>query len=293
MKLIKLSLTLMVALYPFICGAGTNIIETTSFAHISNVISAKHQDYGAENVLIVLDIDNTLLTSDIDLGGDIWYQWQIGKLHLKPSESQKVDCLYEDAIGMLYELGTMHLTEELIPALIRKWQKSGHTVIALTSRAPKYRTATQRELWRREIHFSDSALVSQGEKTPIYRYTLKWKMSYIKGIMMTSGMNKGAMLLHMLEKTGRHYDAIIFVDDAEKNIINMDMSFKNREKMDMTIFHYQRIAKERAKTYGQLLTESQVTKMVADWNKLQTTLNDIFPDRNVSGSCLTAVMERN
>ena len=40
----------------------------------------------------------------------------------------------------------MKLTEDKLPEIISNWQVLGNTVIALTSRAPKYRPATEREL---------------------------------------------------------------------------------------------------------------------------------------------------
>ena len=96
------------------------VAEADTFDEIAPVVANLNSLYGAENVLIVADIDNTLLTSATDLGGDIWYQWQRGKLAVKPTEQQKVSCLFEDAISLLYELGPMNLTEQQVPALLRK-----------------------------------------------------------------------------------------------------------------------------------------------------------------------------
>ena len=122
------------------------VAEASTFDEIAPVVANLNSQYGAENVLIVADIDNTLLTSATDLGGDIWYQWQRGKLAVKPTEQQKVSCLFEDAISLLYELGPMNLTEQQVPALLRNWQSAGNTLLLLTSRAPKNRAATEREL---------------------------------------------------------------------------------------------------------------------------------------------------
>ena len=98
--------------------AMSRVDTTSNFAVIDSTIVELSQQYDVSEILVVLDIDNTILTSSTDLGGDIWYQWQRGKLNLKPYDDQKVDCLFEDAIGLLYELGTMQLTDSLIPYVI-------------------------------------------------------------------------------------------------------------------------------------------------------------------------------
>ena len=45
---------------------------------------------GAANVLVVLDIDNTLLATDQDLGGDAWFNWQAGLLKSEPKSEHLV-----------------------------------------------------------------------------------------------------------------------------------------------------------------------------------------------------------
>lgn len=99
---------------------GVMIEEVTTFNQIAPVVQTLNQQYKPENVLIVSDIDNTLLTNNGGLGGDIWYQWQRGKLAVKPSPEQTVSCLFEDVIGMLYELSPMALTESQVPGLIEQ-----------------------------------------------------------------------------------------------------------------------------------------------------------------------------
>ncbi|NCB61921.1 MAG: DUF2608 domain-containing protein, partial [Gammaproteobacteria bacterium] len=46
------------------------------------------------------------LPGQLEVGSDIWYQWQTNKLPLKPSTEQKVSCLYEDSIALIYNIGT-------------------------------------------------------------------------------------------------------------------------------------------------------------------------------------------
>lgn len=263
------------------------IKETESFSEVISVVTNMNNRHGPENVLIVLDIDNTILTSSVDLGGDIWYQWQREKLAIKPDQSQKVFCLFEDSIGLLYELGPMILTEETVPYIISAWQASGNVVMALTSRAPKYRAATERELENKGINFELSALAEHGQKAPTYREFKNRELSYMKGIMMTSGMNKGEMLDYILKKTNRTFKAIVFVDDSQKNIDAVYKKFKEKLSANMIIFHYIKIEEDRKRQYGAILTPEQARKMDADWKTLNEVLNRLFPARNLSEGCLS------
>ncbi|WP_426357394.1 DUF2608 domain-containing protein [Pseudocolwellia sp. HL-MZ19] len=262
--------------------------EITSFTTVVEDVNKLNAKYGSSNVLIVVDIDNTLLTSSVDLGGDIWYQWQRGKLDIKPSEDQQVACLFEDSIGLLYELSPMNLTENNLPSVIEQWQSNQNTILALTSRAPIYRAATERELIRNGMNLEVSALSPAGQDAPVYRETLERELSYMKGVMMTSGMNKGEMLDYILDKTGREFDAIVFVDDSGKNIVNVYEQFKNRSHIDRNIYHYVNIEKQREAEFGAVLTESQAIKMSNDWIELNNTLNTVFPQRDISAGCLSA-----
>ena len=63
---------------------------TSDYTVVDRIISQKMKVYGVSKILVVLDIDNTVLTTDTDLGGDIWYSWQRGKYDVKPKEEQKV-----------------------------------------------------------------------------------------------------------------------------------------------------------------------------------------------------------
>ena len=179
--------------------ANVVVKETTTFKDVAAEVSQLAKQ--GENPLIVVDIDNTLLTSTTDLGGDIWYQWQRGKLDVKPSAEDKVDCLFQDSIGLLYELVPQKTIEADVPELVKSWQDEGLTVFALTSRSPNYRAATERELYRNGFDMTLNPLKEKGsDELPLYKAKPKRDLTYIDGVMMTTGMNKGKMLQFMLDK---------------------------------------------------------------------------------------------
>ena len=271
---------------PIQLSSGAKIEEVTTFNQIAPVVQTLNQQYKPENVLIVSDIDNTLLTNNGGLGGDIWYQWQRGKLAVKPSPEQTVSCLFEDVIGMLYELSPMALTESQVPGLIEQWQAQGNPIMLLTSRSPDYRSPTERELNNKGIDASLTALAPSGEADVTYRELLAREMSYSRGIMMTTGMHKGDMLAWILAKTGREFDAIVFIDDSQHNIDNMHERWQH-ESVDMRVFHYTHVEAERVETFGQVLSAEQANDLASDYDQLTHTLKAIFPERYKEGQCLS------
>ena len=291
MKMFFKRYALIISLMLLISSAYANPVKvdsTDNYDEVKLLIDQKLEQYGVEQVLIVFDIDNTILTSNVDLGGDVWYQWQTGKLNIKPTEKQKVKkCFYEDAIGLLYELGTTNLTDKRLPEYIGNWQNKGVSIMALTSRSSKYRFPTERELIKHGVDFSISPLKSIEGNEVIYNYKLERPLSYLNGIMMTTGMNKGKMLELILGRTGRNFECIVFIDDSKHNIENMAKEFNNNLDIDMNIIHYQKVINDRKKANGgEVLTQEQVNKMAEDWDKLQKTLNEIFPGRD-TGDCVS------
>jgi len=277
MKKIALLITLLFAIFAF-ANANPLIDTITDFTDVDNLVKQKIEQYGASEVLIVLDIDNTILTSHVDLGGDIWFQWQKGKLNILPTEEQKIKkCFYNDVIGMLNELGTMDLVDASIPKIINNWQNSKITLIALTSRSPRVIAPTERELVKKEIDFTKTPIEST---KPVFKYNYNSKISYTNGIMMTTGKDKGVMLDSLLAVTGKSFRAIVFVDDTEDNINNVNRKFADKS-VDLTLFYYTKVIDDRKKANGgKVLTSEQVEKMANDWEKLNTALDSIYPDRN-------------
>lgn len=266
--------------------ADVTLSSTTHYQSIVDKVAKLDQQYGTDQVLIVLDIDNTILTSTQDLGSDTWYLWQRGKLPLKPTQEQTVDCLFEDSIGLLYELVPMTTTEPQLPKQVKQWQQN-HSLIALSSRAPKYRAATERELTRNGFSLSTAALKPTGsDQAPVLRTAMQGReVSYMNGIMLTQGLNKGDMLKYILQTydTKQRFKTVVFVDDSEKNIHNLSAAYQN-SKINLELVHYTKIEHDRITENGAVVTPKQAQKMTADWTTLNATLNKLFPAR--AAGCL-------
>jgi hypothetical protein len=215
---------------------------TADFADAARTAEDYVARFGAEHVLLVLDIDNTVMSMDSDLGSDHWYEWQNYLLNHEQSSPHLVAKTKPELLkiqGILYERGKMHPTQPDEPQLIGKLQKLGVATILLTSRGPEFRGPTERELKRCGYDFKASALpvhdVPADEYKPydpaepeksgltaeeIKKYDLgpSRPVLYTNGIFMTAGQHKGIMLLTLLKHTNRDIKAVVYVDDNVRHV---------------------------------------------------------------------------
>lgn len=227
-----------------------------------------------KNVLLVLDIDDTILTSHEFFGSDKWYDWQKGRgvdslgKKIPITENQKVMCLF-DVLGITFEISANKPTQSDAVKIINQISTD---IVVLTARNELYRTATRRELDENGFDFIDNHLALEG--LPL-RFKVNHNdrfavVSYIDGVYMVAGMDKGVMLRILLNKLNKSYDAIVFVDDKEKNIVNMKNAMLE-DDVDFYGLRYTKIDKSIAPHE----LESGVKAAV----KLSDYVKNYFPER--------------
>lgn len=91
------------------------------------------------HALVVLDIDDTLLTLRQFFSSDRWYEWQKS---LPDGDPGKVRCRF-DVIALNYEAGRQQATQADAAALIKGLTSDK---IIVTSRSPSSHSGTVREL---------------------------------------------------------------------------------------------------------------------------------------------------
>ena len=189
--------------------AASDVREIDSLAAIAPALAESHA-----RSLLVLDIDDTLLTSDGFFGSDKWYEWQ---KHLPKDDPGKVPCLF-DVIALNYEAATQHPTQPDGPDLINAVRADK---LLLTSRNPLYRGGTVRTL--HDNHYALPAMLGtqvEGRSWDVRKdVTAKpVHVEYDQGLFMTSGQNKGVMLVALLNRLNLHYQRVLLVDDGQANI---------------------------------------------------------------------------
>ncbi len=256
-------------------------------------LAAKH---GPANVLVAVDIDNTLLAMDQDLGSDQWFDWQ-QKLQQSDPQSRLLVARKFDGLlqvqGLLYGLGSMHPPQPDAPHLIADLQDRGLTVIVITSRGPDFRAATERELASNGFDFTRRPLAVDSPSNAPYRpYELNRlsaaglsplearrfdlgpprDVTYADGILMVAGQHKGAMLLTLLARCSHAYHAVVFVDDHQRHVERVVDACQGRGLV-VRGFRYSR-EDDRVR----LFAESDKTEVTCKWRKLRDTLEEVFGD---------------
>lgn len=200
-------------------------------------IKEKAERYGAKNVLVVFDLDSTLLALNQDLGSDYWFTWQNEKIKSGDRSDRVASSILELlAVQLqLYTLSGMHPPEKEIPAMVASLQNRQIAIMVLTSRMTDFGDITLRQLRENRLSFVTSPEVNNDDgynyipydpRNP-QRYGLdaadvdlaKLKtvppVNYKRGIFLSAGLHKGVALKSFLgaKAKSNHYRAIVFVDD--------------------------------------------------------------------------------
>ncbi len=218
------------------------------------------------SVLLVLDIDDTLLTSDTFFGSDRWYEWQTSK---DIAAEDRVRCLF-DVIALNYEAGTQHAVEENTGgvAFINSLKVPK---IMLTSRSAYSRGGTERELLHAKYelpinlmpsnHGSSWINVRSGKNAPI---------SYANGIQMVTGRDKGQSLLDLLTFHKLRYDNIVLIDDGEANIRSLRQAL-GAVGINYYGFHYKGVRKKPENAEREKAEKDEARAAWASWSNLMET----------------------
>lgn len=265
----RLSPLLLVVLLSACAGqavrpSATPVSEVRASHDLADIAPALAES--TKRTLLVLDIDDTLLTSDGFFGSDKWYEWQ---KTLPASDPGKVPCLF-DVISLNYETGGQRATQPDGPALVNAVQVDK---LLLTSRNPLYRGGTLRTL-RDAGYALPAPLAGQADgsswdfrKAPD---AAPVRITYDQGVFMTTGQDKGLALLALLQRLHTRYDRVVLVDDGKKNIDNMQNALR-KAGVDYLGLHYLRVDKSIA------AADAQAGR--AGWQAWQRLLGEVYPQR--------------
>lgn len=284
-------LTLLLTFLSF--EALAEIGEIDDLTQVYELASEKAAEYGADNVLIVFDIDNTLLASKQNFGSDQWYEWQSDLI----KKNELENAVATDITGLLtvqanlYSLGRMRTTQLNTSSIVSAIQEQGISVVALTARGPVNRDATLRELIANKIDMKRTSLGAgngiAGRFFPLnpdhphlygltknevlqFKLTKPRKISYEHGIIMVAGQHKGAMLRTILQRTFATPEVVIFIDDKEKNVRSIDDGLS---PLGIEVFALRYSGEDQTVAN---FKASNKAKSIKAWEKLNTTLQIVF-----------------
>lgn len=268
--------------------------RTADFVNVVNRVEALANTHGVTNVLLVVDIDNTLLAMNQDLGSDQWFNWQNSLLDSDPDSPDLVADDFPGLLevqGTLFSLSGMHAPEPELPDLVKRIQDSGVTTVVLTSRGPDYRDAAERELTRNRYDFTRTTLTikerrglfmpfdperpnAHGLSPEIIEMIVSRRrpVTYSNGIYMTAGQHKGYMLKTLLARADprRSFDAVVFVDDHERHTQRVHMAFED-DDIAVVTFQYTREDGNVAN-----FNSSSKSHVVHDWSRLDSFIDSVL-----------------
>jgi hypothetical protein len=194
-------------------------LETDDLGMIADTTLMIASQLDPEQVLVVFDIDNTLLAMEQGLGSDQWYYWQKDLAEAEPCSPLYVGERIR-AQGALFYASAMRPTQPDAAQQVRRIQDAGIRTVAITSRGTEYRLETFRELRRNGIRFWPSALPPQsGFPDSFLPADGARPVRYEDGVFLTAGQHKGEMLTLLLERTGTPAPAVVVIaDDKAKSL---------------------------------------------------------------------------
>jgi hypothetical protein len=155
------------------------------------------REYSGNNVLVVLEIDGTLLTG---------------------MPGQDTDPCARSAD---IQSSPMHPVQADASQLVQRIQDAGVKVIVLTARAPECRSHTFADLHNNGFDFTAQAWPPvEGYPEPFLPAGSNRPVVYKDGVFFTAGQDKGLMLKALLEKTGNPQPVLIVMADQSRESLN-------------------------------------------------------------------------
>lgn len=187
----------------------------------AKVIEIKRMDEIMEAItldtLVVFDLDNTIMESSQTLGSDQWFDHRVGQL-------KKIGFSTEDALKSaakdwqsINAVGYVQLVERETPSIIAEIQDLGIPTLGLTARQASFADHSLRQLRQLEVPLHRRTVSKDTITLPGHDVAL-----FKRGLLSVGGNNKGTMLLSFLKRIGYTPRRIVFVDDKQKNVENVD-----------------------------------------------------------------------
>ena len=276
------------------------IRETTpEFATAVEQVDEFAKQYGPENVLLVIDLDNTLLAMNQDLGSDQWFTWQEALQNRDKTNPELVASEFGGLLeiqGILFTLSAMHPPETDLPDMVEDLAKRKITTVVLTSRGKEFRDAAERELKRNNYNIATSTLEIHDKRGSFSPYSAEHpgkyglnaeiiddlgsarRVTFSEGIYMTAGQHKGYMLKTLLSRSTKasadkpfaHFKAIVFVDDHQKHVDRMHEAFAG-DSIDLATFRYSREDENVEK-----FNKSTKHQVIRDWELLNGFIKTVL-----------------
>lgn len=229
---------------------------------ISTKIASELPGLDPKRVLLVFDIDETLIQTPEYQGSSLWFD---------EHASQLKDSKFASSFGELLAHNTvikstieMEPTQSDMKDIVKDLQGRGYPSMALTARGAGLGGPAVIELKKEGVSFYKQLEIetplSIDPKMPFDPATVPGELgitparaaemglaksprpiAWMYGILLTTGQNKGGLLRWFLKDSSKNFDAIVFVDDTLKHVENVENAFADTSVKVLSL-HYIQVA---------------------------------------------------
>lgn len=221
-------------------------VEANNFSEINSLY--RDSMVNPQNALLVLDIDDTILTMSQPLGGVGWWDWQVDLLRHHKESSVLVAENFDDLVkiqNLLFGLIQMQVTDEHVLPFLKEASQQGASLMGFTARSSDHLNVTLRQLEKNDFLdennqsiFKSKGLKLKNGKTSsagdLECSSFSRYVTYYHGVVFLAGEDKGLALTCILNQSEKKYTNILFVDDTLRNVDSVSRAFANRE--DVRVF---------------------------------------------------------
>jgi len=231
--------------FTFSCATLTHASsEMRVYQHFDEIMqTAEKLQQKAKNnhILMVYDIDNTLLTGAHPLATSEWFDWQAGLIKENNGSKYRVAnnilSLVDIQVDIFNWAGLQPVEPNNIKSVMHL-KNLGYPSIVLTARSDDMFPATLREFARNGLWFADDDQLIKNQRFYINNNQAAAPIVLQGSIIMASGQNKGLALQQLLSSAKYESKYIIFVDDVEKNVKDMAKIFEKDPHYHVIAVHY-------------------------------------------------------
>jgi len=192
---------------------------------IKTVLHHVYDTHHHKEILVVLDIDNTIGYVKDGFGGDEWFRAMLIKsmeqgnpLHVALYELLPIAFAIQETIWL-------DLVQPETARMIRFLQDVGIAVVALTSRSLPIKKRTLEQLAHMNVDFSLSP-----PSQPVIDFALHDSLHrrghYEHGIIFSGENDKGELLLEFFSRVDYHPKKVIFIDDKLKYVEQIEKAME-------------------------------------------------------------------
>lgn len=176
-----------------------------------------------EEVLVIFDLDNTLIAPVGDVASDQWFDAGLHFYQAKGlTHEQATNCLLPLWMNLFHK-ATMQAVEPEAVTLISALIERHVLVIAVTSRQMQLSALTMQQLDATHLTFAKSSLAKS-----TVSFNESSRIRFEQGVLFCSGKDKGFVLAQFLDQLKIHPRIIVCVDDKERHLCSIEKIAEQR-----------------------------------------------------------------